>query len=133
MHFRECHHYFCAFLYVCEQTGFESDVEELMRLLVVTDCLFVISRERGNSITELADYAVKLLLILVAQRETEHNFKSVFACFSQANAGLVKRRLILAFDELLDRRVDLYDGHHPSFGAFTFEFDLVVIGEVLSG
>ena len=106
-----------------------------MRLFVVTDSLLVISRERGDSIAELVDYAVKLLLVLVAQRETEHNFKSVFACSIQANAGLVKSRLIHIFvtDELLDRRVDIHDSHHPSFGVITVEIDLVVRGEVLSG
>ena len=133
MLFCECHHYFCAFLYICKQTGFESDVEEPMRLFVVTDSLLVISRERVDSIAELVDYAVKLLFVLVAQRETEHNFKSVVACSIQANAGLVKSRLIIATDELLDRRVDIHDSHHPSFGGITVEIDLVVRGEVLSG
>ena len=38
-----------------------------MRLFVVANSLLVISRERGDSIAELFDYAVKLLLIFVAQ------------------------------------------------------------------
>ena len=104
-----------------------------MRLFVVANSLLVISRERGDSIAELFDYAVKLLLIFVAQWETEHNFKSIIACSIQANAGLVKSRLILASDEFLDRRIDIHDSHHPSFGGITEEIDLVVRGEVLSG